>query len=82
MLWEVASDPWTTVSETYILHPIFHGLYTEAVRLVGGERLLFFCFLKDFICLFMRDTQREAEGEADSLGTLCGTRSQDLGITP
>ena len=44
-------------------------------------------FLKDFIYLFMRDTQREvetqAEGEAGSLrGARCGTRSQDPGMTP
>ena len=43
-------------------------------------------FLIDFIYLFMRDTQREAEtraeGEAGSLqGARCRTRSQDLGIT-
>ena len=35
-------------------------------------------FLKDFIYLFMRDTQREAETQAEgeagsSWGTLCGT---------
>ncbi|XP_072606274.1 uncharacterized protein [Vulpes vulpes] len=43
-------------------------------------------FFKDFICLFMRDTQREAEtqaeGEAGSLrGARRGTRSQDPGVT-
>ena len=43
-------------------------------------------FFKDFIYLFMRDTQREAEtqveGEAGSMqGARCGTRSWD-GITP
>ena len=44
-------------------------------------------FLKDSIYLFMRDTQREAEtqaeGEAGSMqGVRCGTRSQDSRITP
>ena len=46
-----------------------------------------FLFFKDFIYVFMRDTEREAEtqaeGEAGSLqGAPCGTRSQDPGITP
>ena len=40
-----------------------------------------------FICLFMRDTGREAEtqaeGEAGSLwGPQCGTRFRDPGVTP
>ena len=43
-------------------------------------------FLKDFIYLFMRDTQKEAEtyaeGEAGSLwGAQCRTQSQDSRIT-
>ena len=42
-------------------------------------------FFKDFIYLFMRDTEREAEtqaeGEAGSMqGTWCGTPSRDSGI--
>ena len=42
---------------------------------------------KDFIYLFMRDTEREAEtqaeGEAGSTQEAqCGTRSWDSGITP
>ena len=38
---------------------------------------------KDFIYLFMRDTQREAETEAGSLrGAQCRTQSQDSRITP
>ena len=38
---------------------------------------------KDFLYLFMRDTEKEAEGEADSMqGARCGTRSQDLRISP
>ena len=46
-----------------------------------------FCFLKDFIYLFMRDTEREAEtqaeGEEGSLrGARRGTRSRDPGVTP
>ena len=46
-----------------------------------------FFFLKDFIYLFMKDTQREAEaqaeGEAGSLwGGPGGTQSQDPRITP
>ena len=46
-----------------------------------------FFFYLDFIYLFMRDTEKEAEtqaeGEAGSLrGPRCGTRSQDPGITP
>ena len=44
-------------------------------------------FFKDFIYLFMRDTQREAEtqaeGEAGSMqGTQQGTRSRDSRVTP
>ena len=44
-------------------------------------------FFKDFIYLFMRNTHREAEtqaeGQAGSLqGTPCGTQSQGPGITP
>ena len=40
----------------------------------------FFSFLKDFICLFMRDAEKEtetqAEGEAGSKqGARCGTQS-------
>ena len=43
-------------------------------------------FFQDFIYLFMTDTERgaetQAEGEAGSLrGARGGTRSQDLGIT-
>ena len=43
------------------------------------------CFFKDFVYLFMRDTEREAEiqaeGEAGSLrGARRGTQSQDSGI--
>ena len=43
-------------------------------------------FFKDFIYLFMRDTEREAEtqaeGEAGSMqGAQYGTRSQDPGVT-
>ena len=49
--------------------------------------LVIYSFLKDFIYLFMRDTERgaetQAEGEAGSLrGARCGTWSQDPGITP
>ena len=48
---------------------------------------IYFCFLKDYIYLFMRDREREAEtqaeGEAGSVrGAQCGTRSQDSRITP
>lgn len=32
--------PGSTVHEPYVLPPIFHGLCGEAVRVVGGERLL------------------------------------------
>ena len=44
-------------------------------------------FLKDFIYLVMKDTEREAEtqaeGEVGSMqGARCGTRSWDCGITP
>ena len=44
-------------------------------------------FFKDFIYLFMRDTEREAEtqaeGEAGSLwGAGCGTQSYDPRIMP
>ena len=46
-------------------------------------------FFKDFIYLFMRDTEREreaetqAEGEAGSMqGARCGTRSCDSRIMP
>ena len=47
----------------------------------------YFIFLKGFIYLFMRDTEREAEtqteGEAGSLREArCGTRSRDPWITP
>ena len=43
--------------------------------------LLFFFFFKDFIYLFMRETEREAEtqaeGEAGSMqGARCGTQSR------
>ena len=46
-----------------------------------------FVLFKDFIYLFMRDTQREAEtqaeGEAGSMqGARCGTRSRDPGSHP
>ena len=49
--------------------------------------LFFFFYLRLFICLFMRDTQKEAEtqaeGETGSLqGAWCGTRSHYPGITP
>ena len=49
--------------------------------------IYFLFFLKDFISLFMRDTQREAEtqaeGEAGSMqGAPCGTQSRDSRITP
>ena len=52
-----------------------------------GIPILLFFFFKDFIYLFMRDTEREAEtlaeGEAGSMqGAGCRTRSQDPGITP
>ena len=58
-----------------------------------GERKAHFCFFffffffKDFVYLFMRDTEREAEtqaeGEAGSMqGARCGTRSQDPRVTP
>ena len=45
-----------------------------------------FIYFKDFIYLFMRDTEREAEtqaeGEAGSMqGAPCGTRSRDPWIT-
>ena len=48
---------------------------------------IFILFFKDFIYLFMRDTEREAEtqaeGEAGSMqGARCRTRSQDPGVTP
>ena len=51
---------------------------------LGSRETLFF---KDFYYLFMRDTQREAEtqaeGEAGSLwGAQCGTQSHELGIMP
>ena len=37
-------------------------------------------FFKDFIYLFMRDTETQAKGEAGSLqGALHGTQSQDPG---
>ena len=54
--------------------------------LLSAKAFLFF-FLKDFIYLFVRDTEREAEtqaeGEAGSLqGAGCGTRSWNSGITP
>ena len=47
----------------------------------------FLFFKKDFIYLFMRNTERErereAEGEAGSMqGAWCGTRSRDSRITP
>ena len=47
----------------------------------------FYFFFKDFIYLFMRDTDRkaetQAEGEAGSLqGARCGTQSQVSRITP
>ena len=53
---------------------------------MAGFPFLFFFFLKGFIYLFKRDTEREAEtwaeGEAGSLrGARCGTRSQDPGVT-
>ena len=48
---------------------------------------MFFLFLKDFIYLFMRDTdggqgtEAQAEGEAGSMqGAQCGTRSWDSRI--
>ena len=46
-----------------------------------------FIFLKDFIYLFIRDTQGEAEtqaeGEAGPMqGARCGTRPRDSGVTP
>ena len=49
--------------------------------------LSFFFFFKGFIYLLMRDTQREAETQAEgeagsSQGVRCGTQSQDPGITP
>ena len=55
-------------------------------ELVNLEAKDFFFFFKDFIHLFMRDTQREAEtqaeGEAGSLWVARrGTRSQDPGVT-
>ena len=48
---------------------------------------VFIIFKKDIIYLFMRDTQREAEtqaeGEAGSMqGARCGTRSRHPGIMP
>ena len=51
--------------------------------LQGQATLLF----KDFIYLFMRDTEREAEtqaeGEAGSMQGVCrGTRSWDSRVTP
>ena len=54
---------------------------------IKSWHLKFFFFFLDFIYLFMRDTEREAEtqaeGEAGSMqGTPCGTRSQDSRITP
>ena len=48
------------------------------------KALTLFCFVffKDFIYIFMRDTERDAEGEAGSpQGAQYGTRSQDPGIT-
>ena len=44
-------------------------------------------FLKDIIYLFMRDTEREAETQAEEepgslQGTSCRTGSQDPGVTP
>ena len=56
---------------------------------IGLEASVFCFFFKDFIYLFMRDTEREtetetqAEGEAGSLqGARCGTQSQDSRIMP
>ena len=56
------------------------------------SKILHYIYIfKDFIYLFMRDTQKEretetetqAEGEADSMqGARCGTRSQVSRITP
>ena len=43
--------------------------------------ILLFCFFKDFIYLFMRDTHREAKTQAEGeAGSLQGTQSQDPGI--
>ena len=47
----------------------------------------FINFLKDFIYVFMKDTEREAETQAEGdagclWGARCGAPSQDPGITP
>ena len=40
-------------------------------------------FLKDFIYLFMREAETQAEGETGSMwGAQCETRSRDHGIMP
>ena len=62
-------------------------LQTNAKTSVVQDFTFIFYFFKDFIYLFMRDTQREsetqAEGEVGSLqGTQCGARSQDPGSRP
>ena len=62
------------------------GLLAIYILLWRNVFKFFVHFFKDFIYLFMRDTQREAEtqaeGEANSIqGARCGTRSQDSGIT-
>ena len=51
-------------------------------KIVLSWRVFFFLFKKDFIYLFMREAETQAEGEAGSLrGAGCGTRSQDPGVT-
>ena len=56
-------------------------------RMISKDIFIFY-FFKDFIYLFMRDTERErevetqAEEEAGSMqGARCGTRSRDPGTT-
>ena len=63
------------------------GLCSTLGMLSASAQLLLDIFFKDFISLFMRDTQREAETQTERevgsmQGARHGARSQDPGITP
>ena len=78
MLTTYLRSPWYMATPIYLTRPT----EPESLRVDVSKH-----FLKDFIYLFMRDIEKEAdtsaEGEVDSLwGAWCGTQSQDPGITP
>ena len=67
----------------------FRMFFTELIKKLKHEKLIRVVFLvnpvfpfKDLINLFMRQKQRQAEGEVGSMqGARCGTRSQDPRVT-